>query len=49
VGDVETGRSELCRAIDASKAIMGQVALPQFSAMMAEVQLLGDDITAAEE
>jgi tetratricopeptide (TPR) repeat protein len=49
VGDVETGRSELCRAIDASKAIMGQVALPQFSAMMAEVHLLGDDITAAEE
>jgi predicted ATPase len=49
VGDIETGRSELSRAIDASKAIMGQVAVPQFSAMMTEVLLLCDDIPAAEE
>jgi len=49
VRDLESGRLELSAAIDASKAIMGQVALPQFSAMMAEVLLLGDDVTAAEE
>src|SRR5262249_47667455 len=49
VGDLETGRSELSAAIDASRAIMGYVALPQFSAMMAEVLLLRDDVGAAEE
>jgi DNA-binding winged helix-turn-helix (wHTH) protein/tetratricopeptide (TPR) repeat protein len=48
VGDVETGRSEFSAAIDASKAIMGQVALPQFIAMMAEVLLLSDDLAGAE-
>jgi DNA-binding winged helix-turn-helix (wHTH) protein len=47
-GDVEAGRAELAAAIDASRAIMGQVALPQFSAMMAEVLLLRDDVAGAE-
>jgi DNA-binding winged helix-turn-helix (wHTH) protein/tetratricopeptide (TPR) repeat protein len=48
VGDCETGRSEVSAGIDASKAIMGQVALPQFIAMMAEVLLLKKDAAAAE-
>jgi predicted ATPase len=48
VGEFETGRSELSAGIDASEAIMGQVALPQFIAMMAEVLLLGKQSAAAE-
>jgi len=48
VGDWETGRSEVSAGIEASKPIMGQVALPQFIAMMAEVLLLKNDAAAAE-
>jgi len=49
LGDLDEGLSELTAGIEASKAIMGQVALPQFSAMMAEVLLLRNDVAAAEE
>ena len=49
LGDVPAGVSELAAGIEASKAIMGQVALPQFSAMMAEVLLLRHDVAAAEQ
>jgi tetratricopeptide (TPR) repeat protein len=48
LGEFEGGRSELSEGIDASKAIMGQVALPQFIAMMAEVLLVGKQPAAAE-
>jgi tetratricopeptide (TPR) repeat protein len=48
VGDVVAGESEIAAAIDASRAIMGHVALPQFSAMMAEVLLAREDLAAAE-
>jgi predicted ATPase len=48
LGSIEAGVSELSAAIDASNAIMGQVALPQFSTMMAEVLLLGKDVATAE-
>jgi hypothetical protein len=47
-GDPTSGQAEIAAAIEASKGIMGHVALPQFSAMMAEVLLLRDDVTAAE-
>jgi len=49
VGEIAAGISELAAGIDASKAIMGQVALPQFIAMMAEALLLAKDTAAAEE
>jgi predicted ATPase len=49
LGDIPAGVSELAAGIEASKAIMGQVALPQFSAMMAEALLLRDDVAAAQE
>ncbi len=49
LGKIETGRSELAAGIEASKSIMGQIALPQFSAMMAEVLLLRKDVAGAEE
>jgi DNA-binding winged helix-turn-helix (wHTH) protein/predicted ATPase len=49
LGRIEEGRSELAAGIEASQSIMGQVALPQFSAMMAEVLLLQHDVAAAEE
>jgi DNA-binding winged helix-turn-helix (wHTH) protein/tetratricopeptide (TPR) repeat protein len=48
VGEFETGLSELSAGIDASKAIFGQIALPQFIAMMAEVLLLRTQPAAAE-
>ena len=48
-GAIEEGRVELSDGIDASTAIMGQVALPQFYAMMAEVLLLESDVRAAIE
>lgn len=48
VGEFETGMSELTAGIDASKAIFGDVALPQFIAMMAEVLLLWKQGSAAE-
>ena len=48
LGEFESGRSELSEGMDASKAIMGQVALPQFIAMMAEVLLVGQQPAAAE-
>jgi DNA-binding winged helix-turn-helix (wHTH) protein/tetratricopeptide (TPR) repeat protein len=48
VGRFNTGLSELSAGIDRSKAIRGQVALPQFIAMMAEVLLLGKQPAAAE-
>jgi predicted ATPase len=49
VGELDAGVSELAAGIEASKAIMGQVALPQFSVMMAEVLLLRKDVAAAED
>lgn len=48
-GASEKGRSELAAGIEASTAIMGQVALPQFYAMMAEVLLLEGDVRSAKE
>jgi DNA-binding winged helix-turn-helix (wHTH) protein len=49
-GLIEEGTSELLAGIDASTAIMGQVALPQFYAMMAEALLLQPSkIEAAKE
>jgi predicted ATPase len=48
-GDVDAGTSELLSGIEASTAIMGQVALPQFYAMMAEVLLLNGDVHAAKD
>ena len=48
-GQVDEGASELLSGIDASKAIMGQVALPQFYAMMAEVLLRNQNVHAAKE
>jgi predicted ATPase len=48
LGEFDSGRSELSEGIDASKAIMGQVALPQFIAMMAEVLLVGKEPAEAE-
>ena len=49
LGKMEEGRSELAAGIEASKSIMGQIALPQFSTMMAEVLLLRKDLAGAEE
>jgi hypothetical protein len=48
-GDTENGASELLAGIEASTAIMGQVALPQFYAMVAEVLLLRCDRDGAAE
>jgi serine/threonine protein kinase/tetratricopeptide (TPR) repeat protein len=48
VGDVVKGESEIAAAIEASTAIMGHVALPQFSAMIAEVLLARHDVVAAD-
>jgi hypothetical protein len=49
VQNAATGESELADGIRLSKEIMGQVALPQFSAMMAEVLILRDDLPGAEK
>jgi DNA-binding winged helix-turn-helix (wHTH) protein/tetratricopeptide (TPR) repeat protein len=49
LGEIEAGRLELAAGIEASRSIMGQIALPQFSAMMAEVLLLRNDVAGAEE
>ena len=49
LGQIEAGRTELAAGIDSSRSIMGQIAVPQFSAMMAEVLLLGQNAAAAEE
>lgn len=49
LGDMDEGVLELAAGIEASKAIFGQIALPQFSAMMAEVLLLRNDVAAAQE
>ncbi len=46
-GRIEEGAAELLAGIDASTAIMGQVALPQFYAMMAEVLLLERNVEGA--
>jgi predicted ATPase len=48
VGEVVKGESEFAAGIDASRTIMGHVALPQFSAMMAEVLLAHDDVASAD-
>jgi hypothetical protein len=48
VGDVATGESEIAASIDASKGIMGHVALPQFIAMIVEVLLAREDLAAAD-
>jgi predicted ATPase len=46
--NLETGVSELSAGMDASKAIYGQVALPQFMAMMAEALLVGKQAAKTE-
>jgi predicted ATPase len=48
LGEFERGQSELSEGIEASKAILGQVALPQFFTMMAEVLLVGKQPAEAE-
>jgi hypothetical protein len=48
VGNPTEGEAEIIAAVEASKGIMGHVALPQFSAMMAEVLLARSNLTAAE-
>jgi predicted ATPase len=48
LGEPEKGERELAEAMDRSKAIMGQVAMPQFNAMMVEVLLLRGELAAAE-
>ena len=48
VGNPTNGEAEIAAAVEASQGIMGHVALPQFSAMMAEVLLVRGDLTAAE-
>jgi hypothetical protein len=48
IGDVVKGESEIVVAIDACRTIMGHVALPQFSAMIAEVLLAHGDFASAE-
>ena len=47
-GNPTNGEAEMAAAVEASKGIRGEVALPQFSAMMAEVLLIRGDLTAAE-
>lgn len=49
LGDLQAGVSELAAGIESSKAILGQIALPQFIAMMAEVLLLRNERSAAVE
>jgi DNA-binding winged helix-turn-helix (wHTH) protein/tetratricopeptide (TPR) repeat protein len=49
LGESDAGRDELAAGIDASYTIMGEVSVPQFGAMMAEVLLLRNDVDAAEE
>jgi len=48
LGNPTNGEAEIAAAVEASKGIMGHVALPQFSAMMTEVLLVRGDLTAAE-
>ena len=48
-GETEKGKSELSAGIEASMAIMGQIALPQFYAMMVDVLLLNGDVQAASD
>jgi len=48
VGNPTNGEAEIAAAVEASKGIMGHVAFPQFSAMLAEVLLVRGDLTAAE-
>jgi DNA-binding winged helix-turn-helix (wHTH) protein/tetratricopeptide (TPR) repeat protein len=47
-GHVDEGFADLAAAIEASRAIMGQVAMPQFGAMIGEVFLLQGDVACAE-
>jgi tetratricopeptide (TPR) repeat protein len=47
-GRIDEGLAELSAAIEASRAIMGQVAMPQFGAMMGELHLLQGDVASAE-
>jgi tetratricopeptide (TPR) repeat protein len=47
-GNPTNGEAEMAAAVEASKGIRGEVALPQFSAMMAEVLLIRGDLSAAE-
>ena len=46
---IDEGLSELLAGIDASTAIMGQIALPQFYAMTTEVMLLKRDPSGARQ
>jgi hypothetical protein len=48
VGDARNGEAEMVAAIDASKAIFGHVALPQFSAMMTEALLVQENLARAD-
>lgn len=47
LGDVTDGARELAEGLRLSQSIMGEVGLPQFRAMMAEVLLLGRDVAQA--
>ena len=47
-GRVDEGLDELSSGIESSRRIMGQVGMPQFSTMIAEVLLLRGDVTAAK-
>jgi DNA-binding winged helix-turn-helix (wHTH) protein/predicted ATPase len=47
IGRVNEGLEELTTGIECSRRIMGQVAIPQFSVMMAEILLLQDDVDGA--
>jgi DNA-binding winged helix-turn-helix (wHTH) protein/tetratricopeptide (TPR) repeat protein len=47
-GHVDAGLAELTAAIEASRSIMGQVAMPQFGAMVGEILLLRGDVASAE-
>ena len=48
LGQVEDGLSELEAGLEASERIMGKVAFAQFSAMVAQVLLLRQDVAGAE-
>jgi predicted ATPase len=49
MGDVDAGCAVLAAAIRSSQSIMGEVAMPQIRAMMAEVLLLRGDVDGAEQ
>jgi len=48
MGRVNEGLEELTAGVESSRRIMGQVAIPQFSVMMAEVLMLRGDMDGAQ-